>query len=104
MGDSVSADPETLRTAAKRLDALYNSAGTTLRATDQEIADGRDGWQDTASTAFTQFTTYLDGRRTLLQQQPAELSEDLTTTAATLHTQDQSRAAAANRLRSSLDL
>ncbi|QIS04746.1 hypothetical protein F5X71_22590 [Nocardia brasiliensis] len=46
----------------------------------------------------------MDGRRTLLQQQLAELSEDLTTTAATLHTQDQSRAAAANRLRSSLDL
>ncbi|MGW4843500.1 WXG100 family type VII secretion target [Nocardia brasiliensis] len=104
MGDSVSVDPELLRGAAARLDTLYDNAGTALRDTDQAIAEGREGWKDTAATAFTRFNAYLDGRRTLLQQHVAELSESLNTTAGTLHAQDQSRTTETNQLQSSLDL
>ncbi|WP_378731486.1 WXG100 family type VII secretion target [Nocardia brasiliensis] len=105
MADSVSIDPEVLRGAAGRLDLLYNDAGATLRATDQAIANSRDGWKEASSSAFTRFTTYLDTRRTTLQQNLAELSESLTTTANTLQSQDQSRATTTNQLtQSSLNL
>ncbi|QBS43584.1 WXG100 family type VII secretion target [Nocardia sp. CS682] len=104
MGDSVSVDPAILRQAAGRLNGLYDTAGTTLRVTDQAITDSRDGWRDTAATAFSRFTDYLDDRRATLQRQLAELSESLNTTATTLQTQDQSRAATTNQLQSSLDL
>ncbi|PXX53397.1 WXG100 family type VII secretion target [Nocardia tenerifensis] len=104
MGDSVSVDPAVLREAAGRLDTLYDTAGTSLRDTDRAIADSHDGWREDAATAFGRFTGYLDNRRTTLQRQLAELSEALKTTAATLQTQDQSRAANTTQLQSSLDL
>ncbi|MBF6302723.1 WXG100 family type VII secretion target [Nocardia amamiensis] len=104
MADSVSVDPELLRSAAGRLDVLFEDSGTKLREVDQAIADSRDGWKEAAATAFGRFTTYLEGRRNMLRQNLGELSESLTTAANKLQSQDEARSTQLTSQSSSLDL
>ncbi|WP_040781728.1 WXG100 family type VII secretion target [Nocardia pneumoniae] len=104
MADSVSVDPELLRGAAGRLDVMFNDSGTKLREIDQAIAESRDGWKDSAASAFARFAAYLDGRRNILQQNLGELSESLTAAADNLQSQDQSRSTQLTSQSSSLDL
>ncbi|MBH0777170.1 WXG100 family type VII secretion target [Nocardia bovistercoris] len=107
MAESVSVDPQQLRTAAGRLDIVFEESGTALRDTDRVIAECGPAWKDPAATAFGRFTTYLEGRRTQLQQSVAGLSESLATTATGMETQDGSSSSALSQLTSrssSLDL
>ncbi|MBF6327506.1 WXG100 family type VII secretion target [Nocardia transvalensis] len=98
MADQVAVDPQMLRAAAGRLDVLFNDSGATLRETDQAIADSRDGWQESAASAFGRFNTYLEGRRTMLLGNLADLAETLKAAADKVQAQDAAAGAAISQV------